>query len=40
MKTTLRLRKKSGWDWWHIHITKEKASELEDIAMDTVQMKH
>lgn len=33
MKTTLRLRKKSGWDWWHIHITKEKASELEARAI-------
>ena len=37
MKTTLsedkkKKKKKTGWDWWHIHITKEKASELKARA--------
>ena len=29
----IEIKKKSGWDWWHIHITKEKASELEARAI-------
>lgn len=35
MKTTLsEIKKKTtGWDWWHIHITKEKASALEARAI-------